>query len=84
MEEHRSSYRRRVLKSGAIEFSGGSLPCLIRNISQTGAAFEVMSPLWFPDTFALVIQSEHLRRLCRIVWRKERRIGVTFINSHPS
>nr|WP_128948474.1 PilZ domain-containing protein [Bradyrhizobium nanningense] len=83
MDEHRISFRRRVLKSGTIEFSGSSVPCVIRNLSETGAAFEIASPLWFPNTFALVIQAEHLRRPCRIVWRKERRIGVMFIDSHP-
>jgi len=82
MEKHRSSYRRRVFKSGAIEFSGSTLPCLVRNISETGAAFEITSPFWFPDTFALVIQSDRLRRDCRIVWRKDRQIGVAFVDSH--
>lgn len=79
MEEQRSSPRRRVLKSGSIEFSGTALPCTLRSISETGAAIEVNSPLWFPDRFILIVQSETLRRSCHIVWRRERRIGVTFI-----
>lgn len=77
-DENRATARRKILKTAAIEFSGTSLPCVARNVSETGAALEVKSPLWFPDQFTLVIESEALRRGCRIVWRRERRIGVTF------
>jgi len=48
------------------------------NISETGAALEINSPLWFPDRFTLSITSDGLRRPCHIVWRKEKRIGVAF------
>lgn len=78
MDEHRSSSRRRVFKSGIIEFSGDALPCTVRNISQTGAAIEINSPLWFPDRFTLIVGSEGLRRTCRVAWRVERRLGVVF------
>lgn len=78
-EDHRISPRRRVLKSGTIEFSGSALPCTVRNLSETGAAIEINSPLWFPERFTLVIDSEQLRKPCQIAWRKERRVGVIFV-----
>ncbi len=78
MDEHRTSPRHRVLKAGTIEFSGESLPCTVRNLSDTGAAIEVNSPLWFPDRFVLAVASEGWRRPCRVVRRDERRIGITF------
>jgi hypothetical protein len=31
-----------------------------------------------PDRVKLIIQSENLNQPCHVVWRKERRIGVTF------
>ena len=31
-----------------------------------------------PDRFTLFVPSEHLKRPCHIVWRKEKRIGVAF------
>ena len=77
-DEHRVSPRHRVLKAGTIEFGGGAIDCTVRNLSASGAALEVVSPLGIPDRFDLVIIAEQLHRPCRVVWRKERRIGVSF------
>ena len=78
-EEHRVAPRRRVLKAGSISVGGGgAIDCTVRNISETGAALEVVTPLYIPDRFKLIIQSDGLNRLCHIVWRKERRIGIAF------
>jgi hypothetical protein len=76
MDEHRIAARHRVLKAGTIEFGGGAIDCTVRNISATGAALEVTSPLGIPAQFTLVSDGNHLP--CRVVWRKEKRIGVTF------
>ena len=72
--------RRRVLKAGSIQFGGGggSIDCTVRNLSDTGAALEVVTPLFIPDRFTLVVQTEQLQRSCRIIWRKQKRIGVAF------
>jgi hypothetical protein len=78
MDEHRASPRHRVLKAGTIEFSGESLLCTVRNLSETGAAIEVNSPLWFPDRFVLAVASEGWRKPCRVMRRDEKRIGVAF------
>jgi PilZ domain len=78
MENHRIAPRQRVLKAGTIEFSGSKVDCLIRNVSATGAALEVNSPLWFPDVFVLVMTADGSSRRCHIVWRNGKRIGVTF------
>jgi hypothetical protein len=75
-DEHRIAARHRVLKTGRIQFGGGSIDCTLRNLSATGAALDVTSPLGIPTEFVLVIGSD--QRPCRVVWRKEKRIGVTF------
>jgi len=75
-DEHRIASRHRVLKGGRIHFGGGAIDCTIRNISETGAALDVTSQLGIPTEFVLVTDSE--QRPCRVVWRKEKRIGVTF------
>ena len=68
-----------MLKAGAIEFSsGGAISCTVKNLSATGAALEVQSPIDIPDRFKLIVQSDNLNRPCRVVWRKERRLGITF------
>jgi hypothetical protein len=77
-EKPRAALRRRILKAGSISFGGGTIDCTVRNISDSGAALEVASPLCIPDRFNLVIRSDNLNRPCRIVWRKEKRLGVAF------
>jgi hypothetical protein len=78
MEEHRVAPRRRMLKAGTIEFGGGGIDCIVRNLSETGAALEVVSPLFIPDRFTLFVPSEQFKQRCHIVWRREKRIGVAF------
>jgi hypothetical protein len=77
-DEHRIAPRRRVLKAGSISFGGGTFDCTVRNISDTGAALEVVTPLFIPDKFTLIVPSDGLSRPCRVMWRRERRIGVSF------
>ena len=76
--EKRIALRRRVLKAGKIEFGGSTIDCAIRNISDTGAALEVESPLGIPERFTLIITSDKRRLDCRVVHRKEKRLGVAF------
>jgi hypothetical protein len=78
MNGQRIASRRRILKAGSIEFGGGVIDCTVRNISESGAALDVQSPLYIPDRVTLIIPTDQLKRSCRVVWRKERRIGVTF------
>jgi hypothetical protein len=77
-EEHRIAPRRRILKAGSISFGGGSIDCTVRNVSDTGAALEVVTPLFIPDRFTLIVPSDGLNRPCHIVWRKPKRIGIAF------
>jgi hypothetical protein len=78
MDEHRVAPRHRVLKAGTIEFSGSAIDCTVRNLSETGASLEVVSPLYIPDRFMLYVPTAQFKRRCHIVWRKEKRIGVAF------
>ncbi len=79
VDEHRTAPRRRLLKSGRISFGGGAaIDCTIRNFSETGAALEVSSPVGIPERFTLVVEADHRHLPCRVIWRKEKRIGVHF------
>ncbi|QDM19126.1 PilZ domain-containing protein [Tardiphaga sp. vice352] len=78
MSEHRIAPRKRVFKAGTIEFGGGGIDCTVRNLSDTGAALSVESPAGIPSEFNLVVVSDQISRMCRVVWRKENRIGITF------
>jgi hypothetical protein len=78
MGHQRIAPRRRILKTGSIEVGGDAIDCIVRNVSETGAALQVLSPLYVPDRFTLVVQTDQLKRPCHIIWRKERRFGVAF------
>ena len=78
MNERRATKRQRVFKAGTVEFDGGGVDCTIRNISPDGATLNVASPIGIPHEIKLNIPSNHERQNCRIVWRKEKRIGVAF------
>jgi len=76
ISDRRAARRRRILKSGAIEFGSEAIPCTVRSLSAEGAGIEVNSPLWFPDRFVLAVEGE--RRSSRIVWKKGKRLGLAF------
>jgi RNA:NAD 2'-phosphotransferase (TPT1/KptA family) len=50
----------------------------VRNISATGAALEVASPVGIPLEITLSVPTRQLRRHGYIVWRKEKKVGVAF------
>lgn len=78
MNEHRIALRRRILKAGRILFNGGGIDCTVRNISETGAALEVATPVGIPQDVTLIVEADKFKRECQVVWRKEKRTGVTF------
>jgi PilZ domain len=78
MDEKRTFARHRVLKAGTIEFGGSAIDCMVRNMSNVGAALEVTSPVGIPDNFTLVFKAEGLHLPCQVVRRGEKRIGVAF------
>ena len=78
MVEKRTFSRHRVLKAGTIEFNGGAITCMVRNMSDTGAMLDVATPVGIPHHFTLVLRANGHRMPCRLVWWKEKRIGVAF------
>ena len=72
------SERTVLMKRGTIFFRNTSVGCLVLNISTGGAGLAVESDAAFPFVFDLEIESEPIRRRCILVWRLERRLGVTF------
>jgi hypothetical protein len=77
MVEKRTTNRNRVFKAGTIEF-GGSARLHYPQCSNDRAALDVASPVGIPEKFTLILPSDGLTFLCRVVWRKHRRIGVAF------
>ena len=81
MVETRIAPRYRVDKRAIAEYGGDKYPCTVRDISSTGAAVDFSDPvrvLPFAKAFNLIIPDDGLKLACRIVWRRDYRIGVTF------
>ena len=78
MDENRRAIRRRVLKSATIEFDRGAYSCAVRNLSEAGAALDVPHALTIPHEFMLIMETDQASRHCRVIWRKENRLGVAF------
>jgi hypothetical protein len=76
--ERRANPRKPALMSGAIQFAGSKINCLIRDISISGAALDVAEPQNIPEHFNLVFKADGTHIPCHVVWRQEERIGVTF------
>jgi hypothetical protein len=78
MDENRKISRRRVLKSGTIEFDSGAYICTVRNLSEVGAALDVPFAAAIPHEFKLIMTTDQVSKRCFVIWRKENRLGVTF------
>ncbi len=72
------SQRTILMKRGTLFFRDTSVGCLVLNISTAGAGLAVERDVAIPFAFDLEIESEPIRRHCILVWRLERRLGVTF------
>jgi hypothetical protein len=84
MDENRRPGRRRVLKSATIKFDRGAHNCAVRNLSEAGAALDVPFAINIPHEFTLILETDQVSLHCRVVWRKDHRVGVTFkIDNEP-
>lgn len=76
----RQQPRRRVLKSGMICFNGrhSTLPCTVRDFSESGARLLVSGSINAPDTFELFIELDGIWADCAVAWRRADQLGVRF------
>lgn len=79
MEERRKVQRHRTLKGGCITHNLTSgIDCRVRNLSPAGACLEVASQVGIPDDFVLVVEADHVKTPCHVIWRTATRLGVEF------
>ena len=79
LDERRKAPRHRTLKAGHISFNRSAVfDCRVRNLSERGAMLDVASPLGIPDDFVLVIEGDHFKQQCHVIWRTQTRLGVEF------
>ena len=89
--ERRAKVRQKALMTGSIRFRTrtGTLSCVVRNLSETGAKLVVTGSMWLPENFELEIQHQDIRIDARPVWRGATEMGVVFVprrdgHGHPA
>jgi len=78
--ERRRQPRARTLKAARILFNQhhSVIDCTVRNLSPEGACLNVASALGIPERFDVIFEADHSIRPCRVVWHKEKQLGVEF------
>ncbi|KAB2911029.1 MAG: PilZ domain-containing protein [Hyphomicrobiaceae bacterium] len=81
--DNRVAPRRRMLKAGIIAYNGryATLPCMVRDMSATGARLRLSGSVGAPDTFELIIELDGLEANCEVVWRRDQDVGVRFVSA---
>jgi hypothetical protein len=74
--------RRRVLMTGIIAFNRHftTVRCQVRDFTDTGAHLRCDNFVHVPQKFDLIIELESVQAACEIAWRKDKDIGVHFLN----
>ena len=70
--------RRKVLDTGLIRFGDLSVSCVIRNLSEIGAALDAAPQSVVPEQFSLIVVRKKKIYSCTVIWRKGTRVGVSF------
>ena len=78
---HRRHARKRMLKGGTIAFNGrhSTLPCVVRDLSDSGARLQVALASGVPDTFELMIDLDGFEAFVEVAWRAQNEVGVRFL-----
>ena len=77
--EARKTKRRRVLDTGLIRYGDMSICCVVRNLSEAGAALDIGSQVGIPDQFTLIVVSQ--KKSIRAAWSGERIVASGFDSS---
>ena len=80
MQERRRVQRTRIERSARLLLDERVpvIDCTVRDLTNLGACLEVVNSHHLPETFDLLFDSIHARRPCRVVWRGDMRLGVSF------
>ncbi len=84
--DRRTVKRTRVLRCAKIIVPRRSpvIHCTVQNITSGGACLKLANTFGVPQTFDLTFEHGRTRRWCRVVWRTEDKLGVTFESKEPA
>lgn len=80
--EKRKNQRQSLKYLARIDMGDGSppRPCVLTDVSVSGARVMVEKPHEISDQFSLLIAPEHgTMRLCKVAWREDKQIGLQFL-----
>ncbi len=73
--------RHRVVQQGRIVLGSRMVPCVVRDLSRSGAKVRVAPEIALPERFELVIAAHDLRiHNVGLRWRRGEFIGVVFVD----
>lgn len=72
----------RVLIAATIRYANGigTVACVVRNLSETGAKLAVTESVTLPEHFELVMPQKNVIRRCVLRWRRGDEAGVSFLD----
>lgn len=79
MATRRTQERTPTLIAGRIVFGTGSIDCVVRDISQTGARLRVPDAKAVPPQFELSLKQASVTRPAKVRWRRKTEVGVSFV-----
>ena len=80
MFERRMSSRAHTRLPATVSLGRGTLPCVITNLSRTGATVELPRGMEVARRFELRIGQEPKPRVVRKVWQEGTQVGVSFMD----
>ena len=80
MQERRRVQRTRVLKGAKIILNNRSslFDCTVINLTNLGSCVCLASSVGIPESFALSFDRARSSRPCRVIWRTEKKLGISF------
>jgi len=84
--EKRRDLRKSLKYPAKIDLRDGNppIPCLLIDVSESGAKVVVESTDDLPQSFTLLLAGENGRqRRCKLVWQEGQHFGVVFVKAQP-
>jgi hypothetical protein len=80
MRDERNLKRTRVVRSAKIITAhyAHMIDCTILDLTNRGAAVDIAGAFVLPDSFLLTLDRGRTLRTCRVIWRRNERLGVAF------
>ena len=80
MHEKRDIERTRVMRNAKIIIGQDArmVDCTILNLTNRGASVDIADSLVMPDLFQITLDNGRTLRTCRLIWRRNERLGVAF------